>query len=845
MSEHKEPIPSMIYNASVGGHVTNSQQIIDENENKEQSQINAEVKQILGQGGSVDIRIANAVNEEKTRAKAVEEELDGRVDTIEEAVGTGGSVDSRISSAVAIETTRATEAEEQLRTLYNSLQQSQPIPVTSLPTTGEPGKIYRLAGTTSYADYMYNSSDLTTPIKMAQYDNAIDDEPNAESNNLVKSSGIYNEKISCNRKIVQIGYNFFNNVEENKYLTASGTVGNVTDGLVTQFIPVIEGQKWLYHGGFHNNDELFLVWGYSDEKGSNATHLVDSVEEVETEITIPNGVNFIRAWSYKNKSQKLYLISSELDIIKKEISSLSVNAFITKTTNGFLNNTGKLSLNSLFVCTDYIPVKYGDDIFYKGGWGQNDGYYMVWGYSDNMGNNPIGLIPSLAYVETRITIPNNVNYIRAFSVIERDKYLYNLQDLIDKLSLIEGTKEIVTQQITATRNASDFNSIREIMQNINDASYYKRYEIIIPKGRWFECDIQGKEYVTLIGESMNETIIYCDGSSDKTTPNDYTYSDYQNVSLSTIPRQYKHCIFSKENTHIKNLTIEAKECKYNVHLDNNGYTEAVFENCIFDALTNINYCVGTGIRGGQSIVIKSSIFKKEYSSYLARVGIFAHNWNNQSSPAYLTITDCLFSNCDIITIDELGSGQDDLFVIKNCHTSFAGRLMLEVDHKGNGNTYYINNGVEESNPQNVPYSIKLNLLGTNVSSVISKIFGGTQRINSRPDFYKYIVSDNYKIIDNNNYSIGNILNGFNDEKGFISNNNYPIFGIVEYVSNGLCYLSYKEIVLPVSVFAEMPTVNNLVYNVNGNVSLTENGEPIGIIEIITEEKVVIKRLWNN
>ena len=46
MSEHKIPIPSMIYNAAVGGHVTNSQQIIDENENKEQSQINTEVKEL-------------------------------------------------------------------------------------------------------------------------------------------------------------------------------------------------------------------------------------------------------------------------------------------------------------------------------------------------------------------------------------------------------------------------------------------------------------------------------------------------------------------------------------------------------------------------------------------------------------------------------------------------------------------------------------------------------------------------------------------------------------------------------------------------------------------------------
>ena len=37
------PIPSMLYNAAVGGHVTNSQQIIDENLNREQQDINEEV----------------------------------------------------------------------------------------------------------------------------------------------------------------------------------------------------------------------------------------------------------------------------------------------------------------------------------------------------------------------------------------------------------------------------------------------------------------------------------------------------------------------------------------------------------------------------------------------------------------------------------------------------------------------------------------------------------------------------------------------------------------------------------------------------------------------------------
>lgn len=116
-----------------------------------------------------------------------------KTSTLEEAVGTGGSVDSRISAAVNTEASRAQAAEEQLRQAYEALSQSQPIPVTELPATGEAGKIYRLAGTTSYADYMYAEGALNTPIKMAEYNNAIDDEPTVGSENLVKSKGVFND----------------------------------------------------------------------------------------------------------------------------------------------------------------------------------------------------------------------------------------------------------------------------------------------------------------------------------------------------------------------------------------------------------------------------------------------------------------------------------------------------------------------------------------------------------------------------------------------------------------------------------------------------------------------------
>lgn len=164
------------------------------------TQIETDMTIINGNIDTIESRISEAeasIAAETQRATGIENGHNERITALETAVGSG-TVDERIAAeaaardaAIQAETDRATTAEENLRTLYNNLQQSQPIPVTALPDTGELGKIYRLIGTTSYADYMWDGTQF---LKMAQYDNAIDDAPIAGSENLVKSGGVYNFK---------------------------------------------------------------------------------------------------------------------------------------------------------------------------------------------------------------------------------------------------------------------------------------------------------------------------------------------------------------------------------------------------------------------------------------------------------------------------------------------------------------------------------------------------------------------------------------------------------------------------------------------------------------------------
>ena len=239
MSEHKIPIPAMLYNAAVGGHVTNSQQIIDENENKEQSQINFEVKQTLGKGGSVDARINQAKTDIIGGASHngnTLKKIEDRVSPLETAIGTGGNIDARIADAVNTEKTRAEEAEQLLQEQYNALTQSD-IVVGSLPVNGTKNLIYRVPGINSYSDYMWDGTQF---IKMAEYNNAIDDAPIAGSENLVNSGGVYNKFLNQSLNSV----NRFNKDTkiDNKWQQVSGNIIDLSDYFISDFIPVVPGE---------------------------------------------------------------------------------------------------------------------------------------------------------------------------------------------------------------------------------------------------------------------------------------------------------------------------------------------------------------------------------------------------------------------------------------------------------------------------------------------------------------------------------------------------------------------------------------------------------------------------
>lgn len=286
-----------------------------------------------------------------------------------------------------------------------------------------------------------------------------------------------------------------------------------------------------------------------------------------------------------------------------------------------------------------------------------------------------------------------------------------------KFKLREAVDNVVTNYVTLTRNAANFNSIREALDAITNASEMNRYVLVVPNGEYFECDIKGKKWVTIKGESKQGTIIYCDGTSDKLTPDDYYFSDYRGVALNTIPSSQKHIFYLREDVSLENITLRANDCKYTVHFEYNGWTNAKFVNCVFEGY-NLLALLGFGLRGVQSCEIDYCTFKK-IDGQNGVSAIYSHNWTweqttGKGMPLYsggakIHVKNCKYLNSgNIWSIGEIASMNTDKLILENCDISGATKTVSFFVEKSNGVPIAKDiNGNTITDPLDVPYCMQL------------------------------------------------------------------------------------------------------------------------------------------
>lgn len=161
--KHTVNIPGELASVASNGVVTSADGVYDYNQNRTQEDINADTE---GRLDGQDLKITKKLAEIDQKYDEFEDKTD------EYFKQESAKNDKKINEGIAG---------------VAKIPDNEILVVDSLPDTGKANTVYRVPGEHSYAEWAYRNNAW---VKLAEYNNGIDDEPVAGSENLVKSGGI-------------------------------------------------------------------------------------------------------------------------------------------------------------------------------------------------------------------------------------------------------------------------------------------------------------------------------------------------------------------------------------------------------------------------------------------------------------------------------------------------------------------------------------------------------------------------------------------------------------------------------------------------------------------------------
>lgn len=525
---------------------------------------------------------------------------------------------------------------------------------------------------------------------------------------------------------------------QKEYITTSGEVKNTggTTAYATDYIKVKSGDILHFNNIGWNSSTLNHCWGYDEYKNA-VVCLVSGytlTAPFNGDIVVPNNVSFIKAFGSSD-------INPSLKINQAQAIEESTEKVDFDIVGSFIDNTGEFKYNSspMPLRTRLVAVNEGDiyiakDLF----WGGESTLSNCWGYDSNgvPVQELVPCYPASNPFNGKIVIPNGVSYISAFSRNSGHPMLYKKGSIYDNINFVAalGQKNVGIKYVSVVQDGTNYNLIRTLLSSITDASADNQYVVIIPNGNYFECDLKGKKYVTLHGESKEHTIIYCDGTSSNVTPSDYTFAEDANKPLSSVSKDHKHIFHLSADLTIENCTLQSNDVKYCIHFEDSAWAKAIIKDCIFIA-TNNHSAVGFGMRWKQQAEFARCEFRVTGCAY----AVYVHNWDwekttEQKIPisgggVLVKFSGCKFSNLGqiFLTIGEIGSFNDDKVVFVCCKTDNPVVRAL-VETNGNRTYHKKKDGTYETNPLLVPYCMHLDMINCGVENTIVY-----DKIN-RPDF---------------------------------------------------------------------------------------------------------------
>lgn len=525
-----------------------------------------------------------------------------------------------------------------------------------------------------------------------------------------------------------------------QYINTSGTIvinASAANAFATDYVKVKEGEIYEFANIGWESATLNHCWGYNVNK-EPVSMLIGGYAKTAPfngKIIIPSGISYIKAWGLITINPSLtFLRASEIEEKIKKYEFDIVGSYI-KNDGTFAYNNNPTPIRTQMIKVTEGDVLVGKDLF----WGGESSLSQCWGYDSN--GSPVQELvpcyPASNPFNGKITIPSGVSYVCAFGRNSGNPMLYKTGSIYEDIDKAIANNIPKINYITVEQDGTNYNIIRTLLKSITDARKDNQYVIIIPNGSYFECDLKGKKYVTLHGESKENTIIYCDGTSSNVTPSDYTIEADANKPLSSVNKNNKHIFHLAEDLIIENCTLQSNDVKYCIHFENSAWSKATIKDCIFIA-TNNHSAVGFGLRWAQH----AEFHRCEFRVTGCTNAVYTHNWDWQKTTAehipisgggvFVKFEGCKFvnDNQNLLTVGEIGSFNNDMVVFEKCKTTNP-TIRVLVETTGN-RTYHIKkDGTYETNPLLVPYCMHLDMINCGVENSI------TFNKSNRPDFENY------------------------------------------------------------------------------------------------------------
>lgn len=534
-----------------------------------------------------------------------------------------------------------------------------------LPIKADPKSIYRVVGETSYTDYMVNATGDDWK-ELAEYSfPGTDDEPTVESDNLVKSGGVYEALLKCSETIVstitsQNGVKFPISLKANhKYYIqyVSGEYPNIYTGNAQdqQYIDPVGYTFWEEYNTISGGELVAYVPNVSNPP---VLRIADSDSLVEDLINLKELINSNESDIQEN--------ANAINILnEKTIITMSA----TQETNSWKYN---------------FKVQQGVSYYVKHISGQGGNFYT--GY----GQDAVNLITGkwVKFTAATTAFPETYGTYGTMPVVE---IVDESSELFKEFSSIEV--EIQNSKIKYTtlicnrdgnpvnNDATHFYGLQAITTAINsitDASYYNRYIIKII-GHFLFTDpnditlnfsndgyapIISKSWVSIEGIDKKQSSVEVRFDEDTIFPSGKSYNNYQPVYVDWLMGDFE----------IRNLTLIEQNCRYVFHIETNSPAypgvKLIVEDCdlinMGNSVGGIGNIFGTGggiqfdwiIKNCKLFAKNAGVYNFAYHSYIGTVA------DKSVLKSTIVFDSCDF-NADIFGWDLYQYNRKDTFIFKN------------------------------------------------------------------------------------------------------------------------------------------------------------------------------------